>query len=403
MIIGIMPNILNKKWLLALLLILGVQRSSFALLDGSKPVFAAQEQRSAISSVMYSSDGLYTCLAYDDGTIKLRETARNNLIAAASAHKGKIRFALFSSDKKYVVSAGEDKSVKVWSLPELNLVCETALDYIPSFASCSGGPSSAAVSDDKGNIKVLSLSSLRVTDTLTGEGKKATYISYSKDSRCVSGYEDGSFRLWSSFSMPLKTVQAHSGAISFLGYANGEKYLITAGADGKARIWETKGLTQKGPDLELPRNITKIAASASMRYLAMLGSDNSIQFLLLPKGDPAEPFKTELMSVASFGISPDDKYFMLCGSQGEIDIFRNPFMVAQYNGSMDRGDQAMASGIYEMAMAKYADALSFFPEKEAQEKLQEAQRKRLEKQQKVNEDMRKMKEKVMQDLQNIRK
>ena len=353
----------------------------FSLINENIPFAELTHHKAEVNNMSFSPDGNYFAATSVDGNISLWDTKNFKFLKSITASAGNISFAKFSPDNRCLASIDGDEKLKIWSLPKLKLDREIKLGFKPTFLSFSPEKTSFILGTSTGNIIFYSLQSMKEIKTLKGNGIPVTAVYFSKtDQRCISGYEDGKVIIWSQFDTMLSSFSAHKKEISLLGYVQKDRYILTAGKDNKVKFWLSKTLKSTGTICELPENGIFSTVSSNEKLITIACSNDTIEFMSLPSGLYGDTFRPNVSNIKAFTLSDDDKFIAVGNSSGAIEIYRNPMLIKKYNFAIEKGDEAMQYGKYELAMVKYNEALGLFTEKEIEAKLKEARKLKEERQ-----------------------
>jgi WD40 repeat protein len=231
-----------------------------------------------IHALAFSPDGVTVASASQDGTARIWEAVSGNEIQRVK-HEGPVRAVAFSPHGKLLATGGDDETARVWELKEEG---EELYRLQHKAVSCQGPPApdqapcqQDSLPDTPSAVQLVRFSpdglSL-ATATLdavarlwdTGSGKELmrqthpaliTAMAFTPDGQGLAvAYGEPAMTIWDMSGKPLATLQEDDG-ISFLQYSRDGKYLLMAGAQGTASLWETSSgkvvaRMEGGPDAE---------------------------------------------------------------------------------------------------------------------------------------------------------
>lgn len=187
----------------------------------TKAVMRGHEK--AIKSVALSPDGRYLVTASNERSVRLFD-ANSNDDAMPPWAFGKLRTsvltsATFSHDGKFIAAASDEGEIGIWDIEK---------SAGRTFGSAGNSYSSLVLSpDDTLVAAVATAKSVSSKHHATGSGSNPIFV----EVRSVSGDK-------------LLTLSGHSGTVNSLVFSRDGRYLVTASADGTARVWDTtSGLT----------------------------------------------------------------------------------------------------------------------------------------------------------------
>ena len=212
------------------------------------------------------------------------------------AHNNMVMYVMFSADGTRVASTGDDSTVKVWAFAE---------DVLSPFL------------------------------TLAGHKGKTTTIEFSPDSkRLISGSSgsvgDSTVRIWDiSHDGSLEPVfYPHETIVNGLAFSPEGDRLVTAGADGSAKIWDTASgqalHTLSGHDW-----VWRVAYSPDGSLLATAGRDATVKLWDAVSGQELSTMIDHLIQdkaeyyrgVLGLAFSPDGRRLATAGGDGHVRVW----------------------------------------------------------------------------------
>ena len=239
---------------------------------------------SALAEAVFSQDGRHVAAAGNDGTARVWETATGDAIGIAVGHAYQVTHVAFAPADKGIVSASSDGTVKVWSLegrllsllsghtaavtsvsfsPDGRAVLSASEDgtarvwdpwaepELPIVARVKGamslvvtrGGRDVIVGDGSPSIRVFhtTRNGLGSVVVLLGSVPPAT-VALSPDKNVKAmGSADGTVRLVDAHTNKLlRTLAAHTGAITSVAFSPDGSRLLTASLDKDVRLWSVE-------------------------------------------------------------------------------------------------------------------------------------------------------------------
>lgn len=295
-----------------------------------------------IRALAISSSGQYVATGSDDGEVNLWEFATRKLVRTFHGHQGRVYALAFDPNGDHkLLSAGEDRSIRVWDVkkdPESQLdqlagrdPQVLSLEFMSNATRLLAGGSQGGVTNwtyptahelprlAVGRLPIVSLQDLGddrrvllggllsqcVWDLYVG--KSAVSQSPARNPfrllraggeplRLAAADEQGRLELFPLEIPPLSNVlgaderrtvigsslavvpQAHSGPVRSLQFSLDGKRILTAGADGRVRLWsvQTQQQSRDLPGIVAPQSFRKLAVSTSGHTALTYGSDDRL-------------------------------------------------------------------------------------------------------------------------------
>ena len=293
-------------------------------LSDGQPVRSLSGQPGRVFSVALSQDGTWAASGTEPGTIQLWKTADGMPGALLAGHTGAINDLSFHPSKPLVLSAGLDGSVRLWEIsPTVSLVrghsqpvvavalsrngqllVTGSLDKTVRVSTVSDGQPKSAMSDFPQPIQSLALSS---SGTVLGVGDLAGDIQ-------IRNIDQGAI---------LSTWGGHVGGISGLHFLGDGERVVSAGADGTAKIWTLPFQTPTTVK-STEQAITALVITHDGRTLISAGLDESIRVYSLENRQPIASWKSTTGPITAMAISSDDKTLVTGSATGKWQSWSFP-------------------------------------------------------------------------------
>ena len=164
--------------------------------------------------------------------------------------------------------------------------------------------------------------------TLSGHRDYVLNAALSRDGRAVTGSQDGSARVWSRTGEILAELRGHSDSVTDASFAPDGRTVVTAGADGTARVWETPaGRVLRGHSEWL----MDAQFSRTGRRVLTVSNDGTARVWSAADGRLVKEIdvaKDDDLNAAA--LTPDGKWVVTAGDNGQVRI-------AGVNGGQRRG------------------------------------------------------------------
>ncbi|NOX53490.1 MAG: protein kinase, partial [Planctomycetes bacterium] len=254
-------------------------------------ILAFDTAQKEVNSVQFSEDGQRLLTAGDDGTVRFWEARTGRLLQTISAHpEAKAFWALYSPDGGTLATAGNEPIVRLWNVVDGKLLAE--LPHPGSVETITFSPDgrSLAVAARARQLTIWDISQrrrpIRREIVAADPASRLLTVAFSRDSRLVAvgtvfgwvrvfdartgkgchswrnldgvqvvafspsgdflaaGDRGGTIRVWEvgrDVGTPgqlLRSWPAHDGRVYALSFWKDGRRLVSAGADGFARVWQ---------------------------------------------------------------------------------------------------------------------------------------------------------------------
>jgi WD40 repeat protein len=276
-----------------------------------------------VNCVIFSPDGQMLATGSNDKTVKLWKRD-GTLVASFSGHTGGVWTVTFSSNGQMLASGGVDKMVKLWSRSG-NLLATFSTDnghvekltFSPHDQSIISGNESNTV-----NIWKLDGTPIQAVTKLGTVVN--TDINFNPDGKTLATTNyDGTVRIFSFSSNPLKTLNKHVAAVLGVDFSPDGQNILTTSWDGTAKLWKRDGsllrtisLTEKGD------NVWRAIFSPDSQSIAANKKDNTVN-IWKRDGTLLKNITRHSTEILGGGVSfsPNGKTLVTAGQDGIIRIW----------------------------------------------------------------------------------
>jgi WD40 repeat protein len=167
------------------------------------PIIQVMEtHESGVSSVAYSTDGLYIVSGSSDGTVRVCDAQTGNELAVLEGHSDDVTSVAFSPDGTHIVSGSDDRTVRVWN-------AQTG--------------------------KVLAV--------LEGHSGAVISVAFSPDgAHIVSGSYDKTVQLWDAHTgKELAVLEGHNDYVTTVAFTPDGEHIISRKFGGHELAWNVQG------------------------------------------------------------------------------------------------------------------------------------------------------------------
>lgn len=253
----------------------------------------------------------------------LRAALQNlRLQSQLKGHEGSVRHIVFSPDQKYLGTAGNDGTIHLWAIHpktvyNTGLKAEKVLAWsasspttqtptrIQSIVFSANGQQIAAVAENSATVKIWSVESGVVVHELNGSAL-VKHIGFSPDGTWFTAVTaDQKIFLWDSHTGTLKAILPQNSAINDLQVSPDGKFLLSAGEDGIAQLWQLAVDTTGATKLDSiktfihPEVVYQAIFSPSGRWIATRCKDGKVRLWDSQTGQLQQSLPTAAKGVAS--------------------------------------------------------------------------------------------------------
>jgi len=277
----------------------------------------------SIEDVAVSPDSRYLATVSQDKTARIWDLATGKTIHVLSGHMAEVSSVAFSPDGEYLVTASYDRTARLWNV--------ASGEVIRVFSGLKYGIESTSFSPDGIHIVTVGLAEGRIWDISTGQAvhilsglstSKFLRVAYSPDGQQIlAGSDDGTARLWDSFTGNQIQVFMHPKAVDAVAFSPNRNYIVTGCEDGNIRFWnKDTGLLVQEINAHQSR-ITDLEFSPDGKLLLWSGSDRAARLWDMNTGQNIRVFGglEEIPKAVAF--SPDGRLAVTVGDDKEARVW----------------------------------------------------------------------------------
>jgi WD40 repeat protein len=309
---------------------------------------ASWPQPSWVTAVAFQPGGGLLATGHDDGSVRLWDLARQELVRQLKGHGRSISALAFRGDGRRLASAGEDRAIRVWDVDSGAAVGSLLghHDRIPALAWHPNGQRLLSAGWD---------TTARVWDVETGEpiillnshAGQVQAVAVSPDGKLVACADSANaVHVWDAERYrTLQVLRHRAGEVRCLAFSPDGQVLAFGGAERVIHLWDARrgGGDDEAIDPQLSR--TALAVSPDGRRLASLGAGTALRVWDSTSGAPAAGLEGA-GALRAFAASPDGRWF--AASRAE-------------EGADPRTPSRRTLGLWEAATGRFRGALEGQP------------------------------------------
>jgi WD40 repeat protein len=261
-----------------------------------RPVAELRGHGNAVYGAAFSPSGKRVATVSEDHTARVWDAGDGHAITVLSGHVAPLHRVRFSPDGKQVLTAGQDGTVRLWDPTtsgdpialrgHTEWVTSGAISPDGKLALTASGRNGMSVNGRSGDAtaRLWDVATGRQLVILGGHAGPVVNARFSPDgSRIVTASADGTARLWDRTGRLVSVLRGHTPPLWDASFSPDGGLVLTAGQDESARLWQ--------PETGQP--VRELPGHAGGVRLALFGPDGRLALTMGNDG------KTHLWDVAS--------------------------------------------------------------------------------------------------------
>lgn len=282
----------------------------------------------AANTLAISPDGETLVGGHSNGEITLwnLNTGKLLLINSHPDYTGSIYSIAIHPKGKLLFCSGSSQDIQVWHLKtgEMQRPLSGHSTAVNSIAISPDGQTLASGSADR-SIRLWNIKSGRLLFTLQGAFSFVTSVAFSSRTDkniLASGSQDGTIRLWNlETKSALDTLAGHAGKICSMAFSPDGKTLVSAGAEGTIKLWETQSGVSSS--FAVPKaGASSVAISPDGNLLVSGGEDCTIRLWNLKSRELLETLTEHTGKICAIAFGPESDTFVSSSADQTIKVWR---------------------------------------------------------------------------------
>lgn len=238
--------------------------------------------KAPISAVKFSPDEQSIASCDTNGIVEIWDISGNNLKTLST--KNLVFYSLAFSNSGNLLACGSSGSIVIWTHPEGNLYREIKTENSAVNSIVFNQDDSYIIAGlSSGEIKIIRIADSKEILNIKAHKDAVKSISYLQN-KIASCSMDGYLAIWNfSDGKNLFSTIAHQAGCKSVSFSEDGKYILTAGMDNYAKLWE---MDKKQPLKLFGGHIGPVnAAVFSKKYIITGGDDKTIKIWLYKEGN----------------------------------------------------------------------------------------------------------------------
>lgn len=297
-----------------------------------KPEEKKTTHEARVNTAAFSPDGNYIITASDDRRARLWN-ARGALIKELSGHAGPVKYAAFSPDNEFVATAGLDEIARVWNGRTGDLITELKghSELISRIAFSPDSKRVATASDDRTARVWEARTGKLIGEPLRGHKSGVSDIAFSSDGiHLATEARDETGRIWNLKTGKYMVLPRLSGPVAAIAFSPDGKWLVTEASRSAAKVWDvTTGWdddAQKEKEATFTLDghqgyISAVAFSPDGKFIVTASADGTARVWSASTGKLITELNGHLLSVSSAAFSPDSKLVVTASADNTARVW----------------------------------------------------------------------------------
>lgn len=194
------------------------------------------------TSAEFSPNGRFIVTTGRDLTVRLWDASTLEPVRVMHGHDAAVTDAEFSPDSQSIVSASADRTARLWRAEPAAELFTLGPDQDIDIQYAVYSPDNRLIisTGDEGSVHVWDAQTGKLVRELNARGAPMGKPAVSSNGKWVAAPSvDGSVQIWNYQTGELVQRLSDAEAVNAVGFSADSKFLVTAGADKLAHVWDT--------------------------------------------------------------------------------------------------------------------------------------------------------------------
>ena len=258
--------------------------------------------------VALSPDGAVLASGHGDGTVRLWDWKRSQLVRILAGHSGSVSSVAYSPDGTVVASGSDDATVRLWNAGDgrerMRIVGHRG-SVLSVALSPDGTMVASGVSD--GTVRLWNAADGSERGTLAGLGGRVWSVAFGPDSKTIaSASDDGAVRVWDAHDGVVRArLVGHRGRVLSVAFSRDGQTLASGADDAVVRLWNVSDGSERAVLAGHRGRVLSVAFSRDDRILASGADDATVRLWNMADGSERVRMTGHRGSVLGVAFSPD--------------------------------------------------------------------------------------------------